>query len=83
MRRDGRVVIDVKVTPRARVSEVVEAMPNGALKIKVTAAPERGKANDEVCRLLADFFHVPVSNVIVLLGKSSQQKRMQVIAAGR
>ena len=80
LKRDGRLVIDVKVTPRARVSEILEAMPNGTLKIKVIAAPERGKANQEVCRLLANYLDVPVKNVEVLLGHSSQQKRIRISA---
>jgi uncharacterized protein (TIGR00251 family) len=80
LQRNGCFVIDAKVTPRARTAEIMEVMSNGALKIKVTAAPERGKANQEVCRLLANFFEVPLKNVEVLLGHSSQQKRIRIVA---
>ncbi|MCA1595598.1 MAG: DUF167 family protein, partial [Chloroflexi bacterium] len=51
-------------------------MANGALKVKVIAAPERGKANDEVCSLLAEYLNVPKRNVAVILGHTSPQKRI-------
>ncbi len=37
--REGSLVLDIKVIPRARFAEVSERMANGALKVKVTAAP--------------------------------------------
>ncbi len=74
----GFVVIQVKVIPRARTSGVVEVRPDGALKIKVTAAPERGKANQEVCSVVAAHFHVPERNVEIISGHTSQLKRVKV-----
>lgn len=76
--RDGSLVLDLKVIPRARTGEVSELMGNGVLKVKVTAIPEKGKANAEVCAVLADYLGVPKSNVEVIFGHTSQQKRVQV-----
>ncbi len=44
--RDGSLVLDIKVIPRAPIGQVSELIANGALKVKVTASPEKGKAND-------------------------------------
>jgi hypothetical protein len=45
----------------------------GAVKLAVKAPPERGKANDEVCSLLAARFGVP-ADVRVVKGETSQDK---------
>lgn len=79
LQRDGSLVLDVKVIPRSHTGEVAERMVNGALKVKVTAVPERGKANDEVCALLAGYLDVPKRNVEVILGHASPQKRVRIL----
>ncbi|HEX4232541.1 MAG TPA: DUF167 domain-containing protein [Bryobacteraceae bacterium] len=78
--REGSLVVDLKVIPRSQTSEVSGVMPNGAIRVKVTAAPEKGKANDEVCAVLAAYFKVPKRNVEVTLGHSSRNKRVRIVA---
>ena len=46
----------------------------GALKLSVAAAPERGKANRAVVKLLAEALGLPASTVTVVEGKSSPDK---------
>src|SRR5882762_6005880 len=77
--RDGSLVLDVKVIPRARAGEVSERMANGALKVKVTAPPEKGRANDEVCAVVAAYLDVPKRNVEVILGQTSRQNRVRIL----
>ena len=77
--RDGSLVLDIKVIPRARSGEVSGLMTNGALRVKVTAVPEKGKANDEVCAVLAAYLGVPKRSVEVIFGRASQQKRVRVL----
>lgn len=78
LQREGALTLDIKVIPRARTGEVAERMANGTLKVKVTAAPEQGKANEEVCTLLADYLNVPKRKVEILLGHTSPQKRVRI-----
>lgn len=80
LQQDGSVVIEVKVIPRARTGGVSEWMSTGALKVKVAAVPEKGKANEEVCAVLAEYLRVPRRNVEVIQGHTSQQKRVRVMA---
>ena len=77
--REGSLVLDVKVIPRSHALKVAEIMANGKLKIKVRAAPEGGKANDEVCAVLAEYLAVPKGNVELILGHTTQQKRIKII----
>ena len=76
---DGSVVLDVKVIPRAQSAKVEEPMANGRLKVKVRAAPEGGKANNEVCAVLAEYLGVPKGNVEVILGGASPRKRIRIV----
>jgi hypothetical protein len=75
------VDVNVKVVPRASRSEVAGTMADGALKVKVAAVPEDGKANEELCRLLADHFGVAARDVTIVAGASSTRKRVRI--AGR
>jgi uncharacterized protein len=77
--RHGSVVLDVKVIPRSQSGKVEELMANGKLKVKVRAAPEGGKANNEVCAVLAEYLGVPKGNVEVILGRTSQRKRIRIV----
>ena len=53
------------------------------LKIKVTAAPVDGRANDHLIRYLAGLFDVPRSRVDLLAGHSSRSKRVRIRRPGR
>lgn len=46
----------------------------GAWKIRVAAAPEDGKANDAVVRLLAETLALPARDVQIVSGRSSRDK---------
>jgi len=50
-------------------------MEDGALKVKVAAVPEDGKANEELCRVLAAYFGV--ARVEVIAGKTGTRKMVR------
>jgi uncharacterized protein YggU (UPF0235/DUF167 family) len=50
----------------------------GALKLSVTAAAERGKANHEVIELLAGTLGLPIDAVTIVKGKTSQDKVVEI-----
>jgi uncharacterized protein len=79
LQRDGSLVLEVKVIPRAHSVNIQELTANGKLKITVRAAPERDKANEEVCAVLAEYLAVPKGNVKVILGRTSQHKRIKIV----
>jgi len=69
--------ISVVVSPRARRSELV-GRQGDAWKLRVAAAPERGRANAAVCALLAEALGVPVATVRVAAGASSRRNVVEV-----
>lgn len=50
----------------------------GALKLCVKAPPERGKANREVCTLVAEAFGLASSDVGIVSGETSPNKVMRL-----
>ena len=71
------IIVPVKAQPGARRNGVAGEHA-GALKVQVTQAPEDGKATDAVLDLLADVLHVKRSQVKLLSGAASRQKRFLV-----
>jgi uncharacterized protein (TIGR00251 family) len=65
------------VVPGAKRSGVV-GRHGDAWKIRVTAPPERGAANDAVVRLLAEALDVPVRAVAVVSGHGTREKTVEV-----
>lgn len=75
--REGNIVFAVRVVPRAS-RDAIEGEYQGALKVRLTAPPVDGKANDALCRLLADRLKIPQSAVRIVSGEKSRTKRVEV-----
>ncbi|UWQ50804.1 DUF167 domain-containing protein [Leisingera caerulea] len=64
--------IAVRATPKAARNAIVAA--EGILKISVTAAPENGKANDAIRRLLAAAMGTAASRLELRRGAAARDK---------
>ena len=67
------LLLDVKATPKAARDEIA-GIRNGALLVKVTAAPEKGKANTAVVALLSKTIGVPKSAFELVSGETDRNK---------
>lgn len=76
----GGVILQVKVSPGSKHNEV-KGVGAGALKVAVTAPPEKGKANEAVVELLADYFALPRREVSILRGHTSRSKVVMLTGA--
>ncbi|TAL04507.1 MAG: DUF167 domain-containing protein [Rhodospirillaceae bacterium] len=77
---DG-LVLAVKAAPKASRNAIIGIMatPDGqALKVAVTAAPDKGKANAAVAALVAKALHVPKSAVSVISGATDRRKLLRI-----
>jgi len=70
--------IQLRVQPGAKRERLVGRMADGTLKVAVTAAPEAGRANDAVTRLLAATLKVGARDVTVVRGAASRTKTVEV-----
>jgi uncharacterized protein (TIGR00251 family) len=71
------VTFAVRVSPRAKTTSVLGVHAD-ALKLAVTAPPDKGKANAAVTALLADALGLPKSAVAVIAGATSRTKRVRI-----
>jgi uncharacterized protein (TIGR00251 family) len=78
LREKGSVTFEVKAILRSSKSEVIGLTTDGAVKVKLAAAPDKGKANEELRALLAECFKIAKSSVEFISGESSQRKRVKV-----
>jgi uncharacterized protein (TIGR00251 family) len=69
--------LSVKVNPRSRKQEIIE-LGEKTYKIHVKSSPSKGEANQEVCKLVAKFFDVPVSRVKISRGHKSRNKLITI-----
>jgi uncharacterized protein (TIGR00251 family) len=65
------------VQPGARRPGIVGPLGD-ALKVRVTAPADAGKANDELVRFVATWLDVPRSSVRLVRGASSRSKTVEV-----
>jgi uncharacterized protein (TIGR00251 family) len=70
--------IKVKVRPKSRESRIVDVMEDGTLKVRVKAAPEKGKANKEVVAILAAKYGVKKSEIEIISGKTDPVKLIKI-----
>ena len=68
--------LKVKVIPKSSQNKIIPV--DDFLKIKITTAPEKGKANKQVIKMLAKKFNVPTSQIEIVRGLTSQEKIVKI-----
>lgn len=70
--------IKVYLQPRSSKNEIVGPYRDG-IKVKVTAPPIEGKANEALVRLLAKEFGISSSCIEILKGHHSREKTLKIL----
>ena len=70
--------LQVKVIPKGRATEFVEKMEDGTYKIRLKAAPEKGKANEELIQFLATELQADKSEIRIISGHTDRNKLVRV-----
>jgi len=71
--------LPVRVMPRASSNEIVGIMSDNTVKIKLTAPPVEGKANQQLIKFLAEVLRVPKSSVNIVAGESGRDKLVSIL----
>jgi uncharacterized protein len=74
---NGRVRFSVRVQPRASSDEIV-GVHGSSLKVRLTAPPVDGAANEHLVIFLAQTFAVPRRAIKILAGESSRSKIVEI-----
>jgi uncharacterized protein (TIGR00251 family) len=73
----GPARLRVRVQPRSSTSEIARER-DGVLVVRLAAPPVEGRANEELCRLIARWLRVGKGSVEVVRGGRSREKLVQV-----
>ncbi len=71
------MVLKVYLQPKSSKNEVVGPYRDG-VKVKVTAPPVEGKANEALIRFLAKELGVPPSCIEIIRGEHSREKTLKI-----
>lgn len=74
--------LEIRVIPRAGRSGFA-GLRDGALVVKLAAAPVDGAANDELIALFAKTLRVPKRDVQIVSGEQSRSKRVRIAGMDR
>jgi uncharacterized protein len=71
------ITLKIYLQPRASRNEIVGPYRDG-IKVKVTAPPVEGKANEGLIRFLAREWEIPCSHVEIIKGLHSREKIVKI-----
>lgn len=73
----GGVRLHLFIQPKSSKNEIV-GLHNDLLKIKLTAQPIDGKANEALIEFLADYFDIPKRHIILVRGDTGRNKTVEL-----
>lgn len=79
---EGGIRLRLRIQPRASRTEVV-GLHGDAIRIRLSAPPVDGAANEELVRFLAGLFGVPGRAVEITAGHSGRTKTVRVLGVDR
>lgn len=74
---DEGVVVPVRAQPSGSQNKI-QGLHDGALRVSVIAAPDKGKANVAIVKLLSESLNVAKSSIELRSGATSREKRFLV-----
>jgi uncharacterized protein (TIGR00251 family) len=76
------VDLEIRVIPRAGRSGFA-GLRDGALLVRLAAAPVDGAANDELIALLAKALRIPKRGITIVSGERARSKRIRIAGIDR
>ena len=74
------ILLKVYLQPKSSKNEIVGPYRDG-IKIKVTAPPAEGKANEALLRFLAKELQISASSIEIIKGHHSREKTLRILNA--
>jgi uncharacterized protein (TIGR00251 family) len=71
------IFLKVYLQPRSSKNEMIGPYRDG-IKIKVTAPPVEGKANEALIKILVKEFKISASSIEILKGRNSREKIIRI-----
>jgi len=74
--------LEIRVIPRAGRTGLA-GLRDGALLVRLAAAPVDGAANDELIALIAKSLRIPKRDITIVAGERSRTKRIRIAGIDR
>ncbi len=71
------MIIRVRVIPSAKENDIVGRI-GSTIRLKVAAPAIDGKANQELCQFLAEFFEVRSKSIKIVRGEKGREKTVEI-----
>jgi uncharacterized protein (TIGR00251 family) len=71
-------LISVRVVPRSSRISIQKEEAGGGYRIRLTAPPVEGEANEQLIRVLSKRLSVPRRRLAIVSGEGSRRKRVRV-----
>ncbi len=75
----GGAALAIRVTPRASRNEIVEVLADGTVKIRLTAPPVEGKANEALVKFLSEVLDVSPAKIEIVAGMTGKDKLVSIL----
>jgi len=72
------IILKVYLQPKSSKNEAVGPFRDG-IKVKITAPPAEGKANEALIRFLAKKLEVSPSCIEIIRGQHSREKKLRIL----
>lgn len=69
--------LKIKVIPKSPKNEIIEN-DESFMKIRIKAAPEKGRANAELIKFLSKELKIPKENIVIISGKTERTKLIRI-----
>ena len=78
---DGRrgAALAVRVTPRASRNELTEIQSDGTVKVRLTAPPVDGEANQALVKFMAEVLGTTPSKIEIVAGATGKDKLISIL----
>lgn len=80
--QNGCLILNCRVQPRGG-QDAFGDVHGDQLKLRISAPPVDGKANQHLIKFLAGEFAVPQQNISIIKGESNKQKQISICNPGR
>jgi hypothetical protein len=78
----GSVTIAVRIQPRASKNGIMR-MEDGSLKIRLTAPPVDGAANEALIAYLSEALAISKSSIEIVSGHTAREKRIRICGVNK
>jgi len=77
---DGQAgaALTVRITPRSSRNEISDILDDGTVKIRLTAPPVEGKANEALIRFLSEILEVAPTRIDIVAGLTGRDKLITI-----